>query len=795
VIAVLFAVAVQRRIASALRGAIMAEPRKLALDIVHLEDPLGILTEPINSIDVASVPRIVSLRREKPDPALADESQVRTGRESVGSMSLRLANMPRKAFDFATLFARTSFDRDHSHSNAADVFEDSSSPRAARDFSDLFGITEESLGQAPLELFGSDANSPSRYDEITPLSMKEINKLSEALLQLFIRTQEYTKIVDSMDEFIYEQKSAATVRRQMSKQVDAKIMTDLGKAIREYLSGLIDIIRNLEPYRMPLKQFANDIIRINESKERLLRASVAGRSTVVVSSSPSIADHHPASAEAADTVRRSNSGLPTGITVKVNEHGKSDVRVDSKRLSNPVGTHLSDAMMQERLKHLAAVPGSARSSTRLLSTRAGRTPTFGGFGSSPSAACDDSGIAFEMKPLSRSDSVGFDDDEHASGTYANTPSDRVRLSKDLMRTEAEMLDRSAHDYHRDSPSAGADDIIKASAHSLSAVSGASLSKLRSRGNSAYGTNLGIDVNGPAIGRSPELKPAAEPKPIEKESAAVASHGKVISGVLLSNSSGTGPSGKQVQAEEIASGSRSHSRPASVAGSLVIPSEAIEHVRNHLERYIMSELYPITFGVAISDVEEDQIVETKLRSISWLSATQLNVPPGATGALIVRAAAQELRQMNTKLCPEDKLECIMSAAGMLYRSLTQHARRTSGVNAVAAADEFLPSMIFLTLRANVPKLMSNINYIDRFRDEQQLFGKAGYCFATVRSCIYYLRSLQADMVGIPDDEFSNACERALKGARGKLNGQPADDLVHNDTNAASLNDSATDVMLP
>ena len=121
---------------------------------------------------------------------------------------------------------------------------------------------------------------------------------------------------------------------------------------------------------------------------------------------------------------------------------------------------------------------------------------------------------------------------------------------------------------------------------------------------------------------------------------------------------------------------------------------------------------------------------------------------------------ELRALNARVVPEEKLACLTSACAVLYKALAQHARRTAGAGAPpASADDFLPALMYAVLQAAPPRLASNIAYVERFRDSDQLVGVAGYCLTNLRSCVQYLRSLDAAALGMDAAAFSARCAAA------------------------------------
>ena len=141
-----------------------------------------------------------------------------------------------------------------------------------------------------------------------------------------------------------------------------------------------------------------------------------------------------------------------------------------------------------------------------------------------------------------------------------------------------------------------------------------------------------------------------------------------------------------------------------------------------------------------------------RKLNWVTAAHLECPFSETSEDIrdlIYQAINDILQVDGSKAPQDKLESVVSCAKKIF-SVIQ-----AGEKSVASADDFLPSLIFILLKANPPRILSNINFITRFSDEARLrSGEEGYYFTNLCCAINFIENLTAQSLSLPQAEFDS-----------------------------------------
>lgn len=86
-------------------------------------------------------------------------------------------------------------------------------------------------------------------------------------------------------------------------------------------------------------------------------------------------------------------------------------------------------------------------------------------------------------------------------------------------------------------------------------------------------------------------------------------------------------------------------------------------------------------------------------------------------------------MDAKRAPQDKLACVSKCSQHVFEALSLSNSEP------ANADDFLSSLVYVVLKANPPRLHSNMQYVIRFGLPHSLMaGESGYYFTNLVSCL-------------------------------------------------------------
>lgn len=185
-----------------------------------------------------------------------------------------------------------------------------------------------------------------------------------------------------------------------------------------------------------------------------------------------------------------------------------------------------------------------------------------------------------------------------------------------------------------------------------------------------------------------------------------------------------------------------------------PQEGIDRTLDGVEKYIMTKLYKVVFRPTSTDDEARDLENQKrMRSFNWITPQHLDAainPDIDAVQQLIDEAQQDLVEINTRRAPQDKLACVVRCCKNIFKII--HSSTPDG--GAVSADDFLPCLIYVVLKANPTMLHSNVQYISRFCNPNKLMmGEAGYYFTNLCCALSFIEKLDAQALSMSQEEFN------------------------------------------
>ncbi|KAF8025128.1 hypothetical protein BT93_F2084 [Corymbia citriodora subsp. variegata] len=192
----------------------------------------------------------------------------------------------------------------------------------------------------------------------------------------------------------------------------------------------------------------------------------------------------------------------------------------------------------------------------------------------------------------------------------------------------------------------------------------------------------------------------------------------------------------------------------------------------LEKYVMTKLFSRTFACSPEDTKFDREIAEKISLLqTFLRPEHLDIPAVLRNEASWLLAEKELQKMNSFKAPREKLQCIMNCCRVINNLLLNASMSENHV--LAGADDFLPVLIYVTIKANPPELHSNLRFIQLYRRQAKLISEAAYYLTNLISAKSFIADLNARSLSINEIEF----EENMQAARG------ANKLAHDEPDPA------------
>ncbi|XP_076353746.1 GTPase activating protein and VPS9 domains 1 isoform X3 [Tachypleus tridentatus] len=164
----------------------------------------------------------------------------------------------------------------------------------------------------------------------------------------------------------------------------------------------------------------------------------------------------------------------------------------------------------------------------------------------------------------------------------------------------------------------------------------------------------------------------------------------------------------------------------------------DHARKVVERTIMSQIYVhALYPNGDGDVLRDQVLHQHMLKLSQVitpNHKDLKVSKVYHHECPWPSAQAELITINAYKTPRDKIQCVLRCCNTIMNLLSM-----AGDQSVPAADDFMPVLVYVMIKANPTSLLSTVQYVNTFY-EKQLEGEEAYWWTQFCSAVEFIKTM-------------------------------------------------------
>ncbi|XP_062855278.1 GTPase-activating protein and VPS9 domain-containing protein 1 [Trichomycterus rosablanca] len=167
-------------------------------------------------------------------------------------------------------------------------------------------------------------------------------------------------------------------------------------------------------------------------------------------------------------------------------------------------------------------------------------------------------------------------------------------------------------------------------------------------------------------------------------------------------------------------------------------EQLQDAQMAIERSVMNHIFKLAFYPnQDGDILRDQVLQehiSRLSKVVTANHKALQISEVYLREAPWPSAQAEIRTISAYKTPRDKVQCILRMSSTIMNLL-----RLANEDAVPGADDFVPVLVFVLIRANPPCLLSTVQYINNFY-ASQLSGEESYLWVQFTAAVEFIKTI-------------------------------------------------------
>lgn len=167
-------------------------------------------------------------------------------------------------------------------------------------------------------------------------------------------------------------------------------------------------------------------------------------------------------------------------------------------------------------------------------------------------------------------------------------------------------------------------------------------------------------------------------------------------------------------------------------------EQLQDAQLAIERSVMNRIFKLAFYPnQDGDILRDQVLHEHIQRLSKVVTANhraLQIPEVYLREAPWPSAQSEIRTISAYKTPRDKVQCILRMCSTIMNLLS-----LANEDSVPGADDFVPVLVFVLIKANPPCLLSTVQYISSFY-ASCLSGEESYWWMQFTAAVEFIKTI-------------------------------------------------------
>ena len=178
-----------------------------------------------------------------------------------------------------------------------------------------------------------------------------------------------------------------------------------------------------------------------------------------------------------------------------------------------------------------------------------------------------------------------------------------------------------------------------------------------------------------------------------------------------------------------------------------------YIMDQVKDYILKSIYKLVFPKA--SLKEDKEFYKKTQLLDWVTPEHFSIKNIDFAQLTF--AESLIKKFEDSKSIDEKINCICD----LQKYINNIFKFNTGKNVEIGQDELTPVLQYLIIKIQPRRIISNINYIKCFLNEEDSISHKGFLMSQIDTCVSFVQSINYNHLNVSEAEYNKNVEKSKK----------------------------------